>query len=558
MKPLRQSLATGALAALSLGGCAETSSELFAERSGTPPSGDGTLRLDEAGDILDGPVIGDCSRACGNSGFGGSEVIAGDLDADGYDDILLNVPGHSRDLSRDSPGGVYVVYGRPTWADDATVAPDAILELDGRFGGNTFALARAGDVDGDGHDDFLVGDNHVGICSLEALEPGSAIDQDDLGFGRAYLVYGGPARLSGVVPIADVASTFVDETPCKGLGAAVSSAGDLDGDGFGDFVLGGDPGAPYVPDRVGEGRAYLFYGSGERRPAMNSVATADATLRGGSDVAGFGRGLASAGDVDGDGDGDLLISENLDVIWYIDGEEVVTDSATYLVAGGDRMAGDVDATASPAIAIFKGKGHHGLRSAGLGDLDEDGLDDFALDGWGGNVGDDIAAFIFYGRADGFAPSVDASSADIILREPLDLDYGLASPLAAAGDRDGDGHRDIIIGRYNMSDPQGGASVIGGTGARWTGDFLIDDIATSYVGSRPPPFPSPPFSVEEDPWRFDHAGLSVAGDGDIDGDGTADLIVGAPGTDSLGRVYLLRGPDGTTESTSTPRSAGAPK
>ncbi len=239
MRPTRLFLVTYALGALALPGCAATDSELFAVKaSGHPPSSGGTFRLDESGDILNGRLVGDCASGCGNSGFGLDIVIAGDLDADGYDDVLFSAPGYAEDLSAGPQGGVYIVYGHSTWADEATIEPDAILEVNLDSGELSAALAGAGDVDGDGYSDFLVGAQQRSFCAAEALEPGGG--GEDAGFGRVHLVYGGPSRLSGSVPIADVASTFVDEARCRGLGSAVASAGDLDGDGYGDFAAGGD------------------------------------------------------------------------------------------------------------------------------------------------------------------------------------------------------------------------------------------------------------------------------------------------------------------------------
>ncbi len=154
-----------------------------------------------------------------------------------------------------------------------------------------------------------------------------------------------------------------------------------------------------------------------------------------------------------------------------------------------------------------------------------------------DAGGDVAAFIFYGRSNGFGSSVPVSGADVILRTPSDHGWHMA--IAGAADRDGDGHRDIVVGDTALGDSRGGAHLISGTGNRWTGDFPLADIATSYVGSEQisletvlfgDPFPPIP----------DFAGVDIAGGGDVDGDGMADLIVGAPGLDAvLGRAYILR-------------------
>jgi hypothetical protein len=530
MRAARRFLVTSALGALALLGCSEMDSDsdpFTVTFSGTPPSGGEPVRLDEAAVVLHGLSIGDCATSCSTSAFGADVLIAGDLDADGFDDTLFLVPHYHQKDPVAPRGGIYVLYGRPTWADDPTFEPDAILAGDSLPVAGTSALAGAGDVDGDGYADFLVGANRS-TCD----------DPTAPSLGGVHLVHGGPDRLSGIRTITEVASTFV-ETVCTGLGVAVASAGDLDGDGYSDFVAGSAPSYDPPTDYRGDGRVFLFYGGPERRPAMSSITSADATLRGRAGTAGFGRGVAPAGDIDGDGDTEMFIAER-EIVASSPGD--AAESAVYLVAGGPRLAGDIDATTAPGITTFSGFGLHGVGSVGLGDLDEDGLDDVALTGWAGGAGlagGDVSAFLFYGRPGGLGSSVLVTSPDVILRVPSDRDPDdlQAMPIDAA-DLDGDGHRDILVGDTWIGDYRGGAHLITGTGARWTGDFPLADIATTYLGSEQFPFYMTEY--EETYPVPEHAGWDVAGGGDVDGDGKADMIVGAPGSDfSFGRAYILR-------------------
>ena len=520
------------LAVPSLVGCGETDADLFAYKTSPPPSGGGTFRLDESADIVNGTIIGDCTVACGPDGLGSDAVVAGDLDGDGFDDVLFASFAYTPDLvTVPSLGGIYVVYGHATWAGQATIEPDAILQLAGRDGG--LDVAPVGDVDGDGYADFLVGSAHSGLCRNDLLEPPSTPRPDEEALGRAHLVYGGPTRLSGAVPIASVSSTIVDETRCLGFGDTVASAGDLDGDGYGDFVVGSDPTRGQLQREAGSGRAYLFYGGPTRLPMTSTVAAANATLRGRADAFGFAMALASAGDTDGDGDSELLIAD-------ADGRQAPGwypgAAAAYLIPGGDRLAGDLDATTLPGHTTFEGDGLDARHMAPVGDIDEDGLDDVAFGGKRSYepADGDVAGFVYYGRAGGFDPSMPVSAADVVFRTP-----GGAKPIAAAGDLDGDGHRDLLVGDDYLDDEHGGAYVISGSGGRWTGDFALRDIAALYRGSEGLPFdPTPGYEDMLQP-SPDRAGVSVAGDGDIDGDGKSDVIVGAPGTDGIGRAYLLR-------------------
>ncbi len=101
-------------------------------------------------------------------------LIAGNLDADGFDDALFLVPHYTEDVSSGgSPGGIYVVYGRTTWTDDAAFEPDAILVVDSLPAASAEALAGAGDVNGDGYADFLVGANRY-TCDETPEVPGLA------------------------------------------------------------------------------------------------------------------------------------------------------------------------------------------------------------------------------------------------------------------------------------------------------------------------------------------------------------------------------------------------
>lgn len=197
----------------------------------------------------------------------------------------------------------------------------------------------------------------------------------------------------------------------------------------------------------------------------------------------------------------------------------------------------------PAIAPRR-RTPHGL-AAGPGDIDEDGRDVFAPGGAAGHEGD-VIAFIFCGRADGFDPSIPVSAADVILRGDPVRPYDAWMPIAAAGDHDRDGHGDIIIGTSSLADDRGGFYFISGQGMRWTGDSPAQDIATTCVGSEQPIW----FTPEVPPSDFsrlprDHAGVSVDGNGDVDGDGHADLIISASAVgnlnDALGRACVLRAP-----------------
>jgi hypothetical protein len=350
--------------------------------------------------------------------------------------------------------------------------------------GQAGAVAGAGDVNGDGHADLLVGAGYYADLT-----------------GAAYLVLG---PLTGTRDLALADAKLVGEEDGDYAGASVSGAGDVDGDGHDDLVVGA-PGNH-------EGAAYLMLGpvSGTR-----DLGLADAKLVGEEDGDHAGSSVSYARDLNGDDHDDLLLGAP----YNDEGGDYA--GAAYVVLG--PVSGTLDLSLAHAKLVGDGANDYAYGVSGAGDVDGDGRSDLlvgAAQPLGLAAG---AAYLVLGPVTG---TLDLSMADAMLAgEPGDR---AGETLSDAGDVDSDGHDDVLVGAFHNSEggmDAGAAYLVLGP---VTGTLDLSFADAKFVGES----------------RGDFAG-NVSGAGDVDADGHDDVLVGSVYNDEggtrAGAAYLVLGP-----------------
>jgi hypothetical protein len=412
--------------------------------------------------------------------FGFAVGTAGDVNGDGFSDVIVGAFGY--DNGQTDEGGAFVYHGSSTGLV-STIAWHAESGQVGAFFG--WSVGTAGDFNGDGFADVIVG----------AL----SYDNGENSEGRVSVYYGSTSGLS----TSAAWSRESNQAGCE-LGGSVGTAGDVNGDGFSDVIAGA-----YAFDngQTNEGRAFVYFGLASGGPL--TVWTAESDQGGGL----LGVSVATAGDVNGDGFSDVIAG----AYGYDNGQ---TDEGRAFVYHGS-------AAGLTPFAAWTAEGNQvearfGSSLAAAGDVNGDGYSDVILGAHGydnGEIGEG-RAFVYHGSATGLATS-PAWTAE---GDQANAQFGWS--VASAGDVNGDGFSDVIIGAVTFSNGESS-----------------EGRAFVYLGS-PAGLAASPAWIAESDLAGAHFGVSVATAGDVNGDGYSDVIVGAEtynnGQANEGRAFVYQG------------------
>lgn len=499
----------------------------------------------------------------------------GDFNGDGLSDFIIGAPKGLGALNDESDTGeAYVVFGSATLSSGNF----RLSSLDGTNGFVLYGIdgsddsaadvAGAGDINGDGLADLLIG-----------ASDGDGPDNDDDDRGEVYVLFGtrnpfGPtffsSSLNGTNGFTIYGVVDEDET-----GGALSGAGDLNGDGYDDFLIGADEKYDSMLTAGDFGQAYVVFGkpSFPSQFFLSNLPSADGfSILPTANQTQLGFSVSGAGDVNGDGFSDLVLGapSNYNPSSTSGESYVVFGSPTF--AQTDLVVSNLNGTNGFTITSDFIDAHAGFSVSTAGDVNGDGFADVMIGApvervFLNSPNPTGGAFIIFGNNTAFAPSIALSSLDgtngfAITRSYL-MGSGsdrLGNSVSAAGDINGDGFSDLLVGVVNS---YGAGGFLQAAGSHYVVYGKQTFGATLPIN----PIGFTDGFVSHGSKLFEYHGYSNSGAGDVNGDGIADFLFSSLlGDDTAnsrfqsGNTYLIYGTasSSTAVSKSFARPGDAPK
>ena len=507
------------------------------------------------------PAVLDLSTLDGNNGFvingidagdqtGISVNAAGDVNGDGIDDVIIGA-NFADPNGNNTAGESYVVFG----TDQGFPATLELVNLDGANGFVINGIDRndvsgvstsaAGDVNGDGIDDVIIGTLIVnGNVNGEA--------------GESYVVFGTDQGFPATLELATLNGNdgFIINGIDAGdqAGRSVSAAGDVNGDGIDDVIIGANLADPNNNNAAGE--SYVVFGTAQGFPATLELATLDGNngfiINGIDEGDTSGRSVSAAGDVNGDGIDDVIIGA-----FFADANDNEKAGESYVVFGTDQgFPGTLE------LAILDG--NNGFVINGIdevdfsgesvnaaGDVNGDGIDDVIIGASDADPNDNEKAgesYVVFGTDQDFPATLELATLDGnngFVINGIDEDDSSGLSASTAGDINADGIDDMIIGAFkadpNDNEKAGESYVVFGTDQGFPSTLELANLNgnNGFVIN----------GIE----AGDKSGRSVSGAGDVNGDGIDDVIIGAIGAgpnsnEQAGESYVIFGRAATQETT----------
>jgi FG-GAP repeat len=463
---------------------------------------------------------------------GSSVSSAGDVNGDGFDDLIINA------LFADPNGNInagesYVVFG------GVGVGSSGVIGLSSLNGTNGFVLngidagdesgssvSSAGDVNGDGFDDLVIG----------VFKANSSAGESYVVFGGSSVGSGGVIELSSLNGSNGFVLNGIDASDRSGR--SVSCAGDINGDGIDDLIIGAFRADPNGNNDAGESYV-VFGGVGVGSSGVIGLSSLNGTngfVLNGIDAGDWsGSSVSSAGDVNGDGFDDLIIGASRA---GPNGNSQAGES--YVVFGGVGSSAVIELSSLNGTNGFVINGidagdQSGSSVSSAGDVNGDGYNDLIISASiaapNGTAGAGENYVVFGGLGVGSSGVIELSSLigffnGFVINGIDEGDFS-GSSVSSAGDVNGDGFDDLIIGAPN-ADPYGNSEagesyvVFGGLGVGSSGVIELSFLNNFYDGI-----------LINGNNAGDLSGSSVSSAGDVNGDGLDDLIIGAKGADPNG-------------------------